>query len=139
MNFLAYISGLVCSFTWNSWYSFYWPWKGEILSRAWSHPVVSSMGTLGWESSTLTTKPLLQLKQKNSKNCKNESTKKSLPHITSSPEVWLFFQIIVQPLNHKPFAPSTRYGLKRRTLCEIIPWQVDFTVWFFCKLTIFNV
>ena len=40
-------------------YSFYWPWKDERLSRPWSHPVVLNTGLLDWESSTLTTRPLL--------------------------------------------------------------------------------
>ena len=43
----------------NSWYSFYRPRKDERLSRPWSHPVVLSMGPLDWESSALTTWPLL--------------------------------------------------------------------------------
>ena len=43
----------------NSWYSFYQPRKDEKLSRPWSHPVVLSMGLLAWESSILTTRPLL--------------------------------------------------------------------------------
>ena len=33
--------------------------KDERLSRNWSHPVVLNMGPLDWESSTLTTRPLL--------------------------------------------------------------------------------
>ena len=41
-------------------YSFYWPWKDERLSRPWSHPVVLNTGLLDWESSALTTRPLLQ-------------------------------------------------------------------------------
>ena len=43
----------------NSWYSFYRPWKDERLSRPWSHPVALNTGPLDWESSTLTTWPLL--------------------------------------------------------------------------------
>ena len=43
----------------NSWYSFYQHWKDERLSRPWSHPMVLNMGPLNWESSTLTTRPLL--------------------------------------------------------------------------------
>ena len=43
----------------NSWYSFYQPRKDERLSRPWSHPVVLIMGPLDWESSALTTRPLL--------------------------------------------------------------------------------
>ena len=43
----------------NSWYSFYRPQKDEKLSRPWSHPVVLNTGPLDWESSTLTTRPLL--------------------------------------------------------------------------------
>ena len=47
------------SFPRNSWYSFYWPRKDERLSRPWSHPVVLNTGPLDWESSTLTSGPLL--------------------------------------------------------------------------------
>ena len=43
----------------NSWYSFCRPRKDERLSRPWSHPVVLNTGTLDWESSALTTWPLL--------------------------------------------------------------------------------
>ena len=43
----------------NSWYSFYRPWKDDRLSRPWSHPVFLNTGPLDWESSTLTTRPLL--------------------------------------------------------------------------------
>ena len=43
----------------NSWYSFYRPWKDERLSRPWSHLVVLNTGLLDWESSALTTRPLL--------------------------------------------------------------------------------
>ena len=43
----------------NSWYSFYRPRKDERLSRTWSHPVVLNTGLLDWESSVLTTRPLL--------------------------------------------------------------------------------
>ena len=43
----------------NSWHSFYRPWKDESLSLPWSHPVILNMGSLAWESSTLTTRPLL--------------------------------------------------------------------------------
>ena len=46
----------------NSWYSFYWPRKDERLSRPWNHPVVLNTGPLDWESSTLTTRPLLHKK-----------------------------------------------------------------------------
>ena len=45
----------------NPWYSFYRPWKDERLSRPWSHPVVLNTGSLDWESSTLTTRPLLRI------------------------------------------------------------------------------
>ena len=34
--------------------------EDERLSQPWSHPVVLSMGPLDWESSALTTRPLLQ-------------------------------------------------------------------------------
>ena len=43
----------------NSWYSFYRPWKDERLSRPWSHPVVLNTGPLDWESSAITTRPLM--------------------------------------------------------------------------------
>ena len=43
----------------DSWYSFYRPQKDERLSRPWSHPVVLNTGLLDWESSVLTTRPLL--------------------------------------------------------------------------------
>ena len=43
----------------NSRYSFYRPRKDEGLSRPWSHPVVLHTGPLDWESSALTTWPLL--------------------------------------------------------------------------------
>ena len=43
----------------NSWYSFYRPWKDERLSRNWSHPVILNVGSSDWESSALTTRPLL--------------------------------------------------------------------------------
>ena len=43
----------------NSWHSFYRPRKDERLSRSWSHPVVFNTGLLDWESSALTTRPLL--------------------------------------------------------------------------------
>ena len=45
----------------NSLYSFYRPRKDEMQSRPWSHPVVLNTGPLDWESSTLTTRPLLTL------------------------------------------------------------------------------
>ena len=44
----------------NSWYSFYQPRKDERLSRPWSHPVVLNTGLLDWETSALTTRPLLR-------------------------------------------------------------------------------
>ena len=43
----------------NTWHSFFRPRKDERLSRPWSHPVVSSTGPLDWQSSALTTRPLL--------------------------------------------------------------------------------
>ena len=43
----------------NSWYSFYQPRKDERLNRPWSHPVVLVTGPLNWESSALTTRPLI--------------------------------------------------------------------------------
>ena len=43
----------------NFWYSFYRPHKDERLSQPWSHPVVLNVEPLDWESSTLTTRPLL--------------------------------------------------------------------------------
>ena len=45
----------------NSWYPFYRPQKDERLSRPWSHPVVLNTGLLDWESSALTTRPLLHI------------------------------------------------------------------------------
>ena len=42
-----------------SWYSFDRPWKDERVSQPWSHPVVLNTEPLDWESSTLTTRPLL--------------------------------------------------------------------------------
>ena len=45
----------------NSWYSFYRPRKDERLSRPWSHPVVLNTGPLDWESSALTTRPLVSI------------------------------------------------------------------------------
>ena len=44
----------------NSWYLFHRSRKGERLRRPWSHPVILIMGPLNWESSTLTTSPLLK-------------------------------------------------------------------------------
>ena len=44
----------------NSWYSFYQLQKDERVSWPWSHPVVLNTGPLAWESSTLTTRSLLQ-------------------------------------------------------------------------------
>ena len=38
----------------------YQPQKDERLSWPWSHPVVLNTGPLDWESSALTTRPLLQ-------------------------------------------------------------------------------
>ena len=43
----------------NPWYSFYRSWKDQRLYQPWSYPVVLNMGPLDWESSTLTTRPLL--------------------------------------------------------------------------------
>ena len=43
----------------NSWYSFYRPRKDERLSPPWSHPLVLDTGLLNWQSSVLTTRPLL--------------------------------------------------------------------------------
>ena len=42
-------------------YSFYQPWKYERLSWPWSHPVALNTGPQDLESSTLTTRPLLQI------------------------------------------------------------------------------
>ena len=42
----------------NSWYSFYRPRKDERLSQPWSHLVVLNTGSLHWESSALTARPL---------------------------------------------------------------------------------
>ena len=46
----------------SSWYSFYRPREDERLSRPWSHPVVLNTGPLVWETSALTTRPLLHKK-----------------------------------------------------------------------------
>ena len=43
----------------NSWYLFYHPQKDERLSQSWSHPVVLNTVLLDWESTGLTTRPLL--------------------------------------------------------------------------------
>ena len=51
----------------NSWYSFHQPQKDERLSRPCSHPVVLNMGPLDWESSALTTRPLLHRRRVESK------------------------------------------------------------------------
>ena len=48
----------------NSWYSFYRPRKDERLSQPWSHPVVLNTGLLDWQSSALTTRPLLHKRKK---------------------------------------------------------------------------
>ena len=44
-------------------YSFYWPWKDESLSWPWNYPVVFNTWPQDWESSTLTTRPLLVLSE----------------------------------------------------------------------------
>ena len=43
----------------SSWYSFYRPREDERLSQPWGHPVVLNTGPLDWESSALTTRPLV--------------------------------------------------------------------------------
>ena len=45
----------------NSWYIFDWPQRDERLSRSQRHPVILNTGPLNWESSTLTTMPLLHI------------------------------------------------------------------------------
>ena len=47
-----------------SWYSFIRPGKDERLSQPWCHPMLLNLGPLDWESSTLTTRPLLHDMQK---------------------------------------------------------------------------
>ena len=47
----------------NSWYSFKRARKGERLSWPWTYPVVFNTGPLDWESSALTTRQLLHMKQ----------------------------------------------------------------------------
>ena len=42
-----------------SWYSFNQPQEDKRLSKPWSHPVVLNLGLLDWETSALTTKPLV--------------------------------------------------------------------------------
>ena len=37
------------------------PWKDKRLSRPWSHPVVLNTAPVDWESSALTTRPLLHI------------------------------------------------------------------------------
>ena len=44
-----------------SWYSFNQLWEDERLSQFWGHPVVLNLGPLDWESSALTTRPLLHI------------------------------------------------------------------------------
>ena len=44
----------------NFWYLFHRPRKDERLSRPWSHPMVLNTGPLDWESSALTTRPLIR-------------------------------------------------------------------------------
>ena len=44
-------------------YSLYQHWKDWRLSLPCSHPVVLNMGPLNWESSTLTTRPLLHIRE----------------------------------------------------------------------------
>ena len=55
--FLA-ILFVISWFCWplSNWYSFYWPWKDERLSRPWSHLVVLNAGPLDWKSRALTTR-----------------------------------------------------------------------------------
>ena len=62
----------------NSWYSFYRPRKDERLSRPWSHPVVLITGPLDWESSALTTRPLLV----------------KSPHVAHDHQKWLHMDLI---------------------------------------------
>ena len=45
----------------NCWYSYDWLEKDERLSRPWYHPVILNSGSLDWDCSTLTTRPLLSL------------------------------------------------------------------------------
>ena len=52
-----------------SWYSFDRLRKDERLSRPWSHPVVLNTEPLDWESSALTSRPLLH--KCNVKKCKS--------------------------------------------------------------------
>ena len=60
----------------DSWYLFYRPQKDELLSLPWSLPVVLNQRPLDWESSTLTTRPLLMLII----NLEIYKTKKNLDH-----------------------------------------------------------
>ena len=55
----------------NSWYSFDRPRKDERLSRPWSYLVVLNTGPLDWESSTLTTGPLIRRNFHRESNIKN--------------------------------------------------------------------
>ena len=51
----------------------YQPWKDERLSRPWSHLVLLNTGPPDWESSALTTRPLLYY----GKHCKRKISKTS--------------------------------------------------------------
>ena len=51
---------LTIQFPRNFWFSFYPPQNDERLSRPWNHSVVLNMGPLDWESSALSTRPLLR-------------------------------------------------------------------------------
>ena len=80
----------------NSCYSFYRPWKDERLSQPWSHPMVLSMGPLNWESSALTTRPLLHKAQYHSgfKVITFHSNRTLVPHWTGSRN--LFWKWVLQ-------------------------------------------
>ena len=47
------------SVPWSFWYTVDRRWKDERLSWPWSYPVTLNPGPLDWESSTLTTRPLV--------------------------------------------------------------------------------
>ena len=50
----------------------YRPRKDERLSRPWSHPLVLNTGSLNWESSALTTRPLFHKIKRNTNSSLNQ-------------------------------------------------------------------
>ena len=80
-----------------SWYSLYRPRKDERLSRPWSHPVALNTGPLDWESSALTTKPLLTLQLSLSRmvkrKCRHQQCNFSIPKQNFTPRFQVFFHV----------------------------------------------